>query len=112
MKRLPLVVTAVIILTLVVIGCSQPQPQTPTPKYDIPSMSSRDVIILVYEDTQRRLGITPTRPKSSIKISGDYDAAYLGNGTWLVQLPEPGEGSWQWIVHEKSESVEYLGLKH
>lgn len=112
MKRV-LVITAVLVLALVVIGCSQPQPPPQTqPKYDIPRLTSRDVIIMCIEDNERSLGITSTIPASRREISGDWNSQYLGNGQWRVTLREPGEGNWVWYVYEKGDIVKFAGLQH
>ena len=108
-----LLASLVCLLVTLVVGCTEPKvTPTSTPSLDIPQLSSRDVIILVIEYTERQLGITTTQPKSSRKISGDWDCVYAGNGTWFVYLRIPGEGRYEWVVYENNKSVQSLGMKH
>ena len=103
MKRLPPIVTAVIILTLVVVGCSQPQ--TTTPKPDIPRYTADQVIAVLK-------AYSPNFPPGySYLKTASWSAVYKGNGLWLVEkygIDAQGFNRGvvnRWVFNEKTTAI-------
>ncbi len=116
MKRV-LVITAVLFLALVFIGCSQPQtPSTPVPPVDVPRLSSQDVISIAQEHSVTSpLNYSEKRAGFLAQTGGTkgWRADYLGNGKWIVELLERNDSEnitvYHWKVVEANLAALFLG---
>lgn len=77
MKRLVLVITAVLVLVLGIIGCAQTQ--TPQPKPDIPRYTA-DQVIAVAQAQYTSVSYTKGRTSARVSVS------YQGGGIWKVEI--------------------------
>lgn len=78
MKRLVLIVTAVLVLVLGVIGCAQ---KTPAPPPDIPRYTA-DQVIAVAQAQYKSYRITKQPPYADARVS----VVYQGKGVWEVTV--------------------------
>ena len=74
MKRLVLIVTAVLVVVLGVISCTQTPPPQPEP--DIPRYTADQVIYVATSSPYTSCGY--------IKNKASWTVEYQGNGLWLV----------------------------
>lgn len=98
MKKLLIVVTAVLVLAFGITGCSQTQT---TPKPDIPRYTADQVIAVGQANS-------PSIPRNYPQITHlSWSAQYLGKGIWIVKksgLGQLGNNLGQleaWYFHEK-----------
>lgn len=114
MKRLILLVTAVLVLG--VIGCAQ-TPPAPTAPVDKPYLSSQEAIGIAKREAVANYAWTYSegRARQLASRSGGYwNATYTGNGKWTVELgfreePSGDIVAYRWTVFEGNLTAAYIG---